>query len=365
MQDIGYSIVGNSPYFIHNNIDTYYKKEKEVFGEIPYTKNNTSDCIICNERHDKLLSSIKEGTRADDGLKYIITPNDIKYIQVSLKKEEASAQLGKVTKIVKGLYNIDDIKNIHHLFTNESFFKKIKSIYQKAKSIISSFISNIYNKFTKINQKYVSEFEKAMGLNESSLNENNVNLINEVLSNPNKATSIVNNELNKIVSICQNKGIPIKYKKNMNFEIKNNSHVFKIIGNFLTLKTILEIILDESQIKTNLNKIVGEMYFGGTKLPLWKVFGYFGKKSYSYMGTLDAFVNKNINENIDIFGIRINDNKNAYTITLYILEDIKENNKYYVELRTGTNSSSKITFIVEGTKKHGPFEINKKLIEIM
>jgi hypothetical protein len=32
-----------------------------------------------------------------------------------------------------------------------------------------------------------------------------------------------------------------------------------------------------------------------------------------------------------------------------MLENIDEENKYYIKFRTGTNSSSKFTFIMEGT----------------
>ena len=51
-----------------------------------------------------------------------------------------------------------------------------------------------------------------------------------------------------------------------------------------------------------------------------------------------------------------------YTITCWVLSELTtDNQKYYTLLRTGTNSGSKLTMIMEGTKLLGPYPINHKL----
>lgn len=371
MQDVGYGIVGTSPHFIHGNIKAYYATEKKVFGDIPNTKDNTADCIVTNSDYKSLLKNIVPGTAPDEGLKYIITPKGQRYIQVSLKKDEAQAQLGKVTKMVKGLYDVEDTSAISKMFTNEGVWSKIKEFGGKIKSMISGLLGKVMKMFGKVNTKHLSDFERLMGVNEStrlsekSATESTTALVNAVLTNPSRATGIVNNQLKKTLAMAESRGIPTKVSFNNNFSIKKQEDVFKMVGNYLTLKTIEDIISDEAKMRSSINRIVTEMYFGGTKLPLWKVFGYFGTKSWHYMGTLEAYMSNRQMPEVDVFGFRVNDAGYAYTITLFMIEDVNEKGKTYVELRTGTNSSSSVTFIVEGTKKLGPFPMDKTLSSII
>jgi hypothetical protein len=69
---------------------------------------------------------------------------------------------------------------------------------------------------------------------------------------------------------------------------------------------------------------------------------------YEYLGVIDKFTIKT-SVDIDLFKVDIKPQKSFYTITVYMLENIDEENKYYIKFRTGTNSSSKFTFIMEGT----------------
>lgn len=55
---------------------------------------------------------------------------------------------------------------------------------------------------------------------------------------------------------------------------------------------------------------------------------------------------------IEVFGVKISPAKKQdyYTITVAMLEKVDNEGKHYVIFRTGTNSSSHFTFILEGTK---------------
>jgi hypothetical protein len=48
-----------------------------------------------------------------------------------------------------------------------------------------------------------------------------------------------------------------------------------------------------------------------------------------------------------------------------LLQEITDTGKFYVKIRTGTNSSSRITFVFEGQAVLGPFDIDEKLSEIV
>ncbi|MFW6377627.1 MAG: hypothetical protein ACOCZ5_03170 [bacterium] len=55
---------------------------------------------------------------------------------------------------------------------------------------------------------------------------------------------------------------------------------------------------------------------------------------------------------VETFGVKISPTKNSYyTITIMMLEKVDSKGKHYVQFRTGTNSSSRFTFIVEGTSE--------------
>lgn len=374
MQDIGYGIVGTKPYFIHNKIKDYYEAEKEVFGKIPYTKNNTSDCIISDVNHDTLLKDILKGATPDSASKYMISAGGYKYIQASLKKDDASAQLGKITSMVKGMYDITDTKNAAKMFTNEgvwdNMWSKVKEFAGKIKSFVSGYVKQVMGKFGKINTKHLTDFERAMGVSEKvsksgkEFSGANQALINSILNNPSKATMLVNIEFTNLQNVAKVVGVPVVGKQVKNLSVKEPGDVFKIVSNYLTLKTAQEIVSDSSKMQKNINRLVTEMFFGGTKLPLWKVFGYFGTKAYHYMGTLEVFEKRELPD-VGCFGVKITSAGSSYTITFYMLEDVVDNGKSYVQLRTGTNSSSQITFIVEGVKKIGPFPLEKSLEEII
>lgn len=373
MQDVGYGIVGTKPYFIHNSINKYYKVEKDTFGEIPYTKANTADCIVSSIPHTQLLKELPKGAQADKSLQYIEMSNGGKYIQVSLKKDDADAQLGKVTKLVKHLYGVDSTasvsKRLSESYLSEGLWDKIKSvgasIWGKLKGMLGKFGSYVLKQFKKVNTKHLSEFERAMGINEGTMNAPTKKMVDHVLKYPEKAVNLVNNEAIKLQHMISNSNIAFNASLAKGFKVTNSGDVFKLIGNYLTIRMIQEIVSDEKKVSENVNRLIGEMFFGGTKMPLWKVFGYFGSNSYHYLGTLEAFVSQKKDPKIETMGVKMSSSGSFYTIYLYLLEEVNDNGKTYIVVRTGTNSSSRVTFIVEGTTKKGPFPHETPLSDIM
>jgi hypothetical protein len=108
------------------------------------------------------------------------------------------------------------------------------------------------------------------------------------------------------------------------------------------------------------------MLFGETQMPVWKVYGKFssGDVAYKYLGTSKSIQKRLTSDEIKVqlIGVSIHPIKTHYVITCYLLSEItKDNKKYYAKIRTGTNSSSNMTYNFEGQSVIGPFTIDTNL----
>jgi hypothetical protein len=324
MQKVGRRIVGNKPYFIHNQIDTYYKIEKQVLGEIPGAKANTADCIISTVSADATLAALKKGeVNPDNKLEYINLAGGVKIIQVSLKKSEKGAQLGKITnflkknlefgddvdKAVKTLTEENDICGIMLLdtgFISEGIWDRIKGIatdlWNKVTSIVKKVMKSFTSKWMKIftsktpPKEYVRDFFIEIGASESEslrmsneINEGSITaptqaVIDTISQNPSMAINAVNKEVKKLEnSIGTNETIALinNYLKPLKkFSIKPSTAVFTLISNYLTVRTLIDMVNNEKSVAETVNRLIAEMLFGGTKLPLWKVYGNYGSGGF-------------------------------------------------------------------------------------
>lgn len=352
---------------IHNKINGYYELEKQIMGEIKGSKANTADCLICNCDFSKLKSNMQKYEVKPNEQGGYITCGDVKFFQVSLKKSKNKAQLGKVTKKLTDLGYVDDG------FINEwkalEWFKKISSsVLNKVSSMVKKITGPVLKRIKKyfntgITKKDLRQLTR--GLTES-INENKIVNLDKIESDKQKQTvvSILNNtntilrRINELVNeISSYNSDSIVIKSKLLNTIKDNNHAntaLKLASNFKTLNTIKNILDDSEGLSESLRSILAEMFFGSTKLPIWKVYGDFGSGiSYSYMGTIERYLTTNMPNNLESIGVRISPDKSGsyYTITILILEDISEKGKNYVKLRTGTNSSSRFSFILEGTSE--------------
>ena len=390
MKEVGKKIVGSKPKFIHSRINDYYKAEKNALGEIRGAKANTADCIISNKDVDDILKAMTKGSiKPDKALQYITLGKDVKIIQVSLKKSSKGAQLGKITTFLKTNLDYGDdtesaVKAITEEFLGEGIWDRVKEfasdVWTKLKDAISSVVNAIKNKYLKIfkgdpNPQHVKDFFSDIGISESmEINEGVINaptqkVIDTISKNPSLAINSVNKQLKKLYTMSSD-SIPIrinflkpvkKFKKG-----SESTETFTLISNYLTARTLLDMVLDSKDITVTVRRLVAEMLFGGTKLPLWKVYGDYGDgHAYTYLGTIDVFVGDKPKANVEVLGIKATPTESHYTITVVMLEDIVDKGKTYVMLRTGTNSSSRISFVFEGTKIIGPFPMNKSLISVL
>jgi len=395
---------GSAKHFIHAGIRDFYTAEKTRGLTRKGSKANTADCVISNVSKSALLAAIADESNAIEGTTdgYVKVGDSIKYWQVSLKKSASGAQMGKVTKSLRGVYDLGistgDATSIlkgekpttneglvYEVLT-EGFLDNIKAFATKSfntiKNKFNSAISSFRNKFLgglqngqSIPPSAVSALLSGYTIKEGTISGKLEAEIDEVAKNPMQAIKNVNgyiDTLNKKVK--SNKyaiGTFKKVKPVKNIKLSNDKHpgsttVLSLIANIATAQLIIDLVSDVSKMKGIISDLTAEMLFGGTKLPVWKVYGAFGKTPYTYLGTADA-VEKRLSENeIDFKMLAVkaepSPKKTYYTITCWVLSELtKDNQKYYTLLRTGTNSSSKLTMIMEGTKLLGPYPVNHKL----
>ena len=84
--------------FVHNQIDTYYKaEEKNPHVQTVGGKANTADCIVVDSSVNSFLKNMETADVTFDSSGLCTLSTGEKFYQVSLKKEEAGAKLGKIT----------------------------------------------------------------------------------------------------------------------------------------------------------------------------------------------------------------------------------------------------------------------------
>jgi len=370
----GSKIISN-PKFIHGRINDYYKAEKNSLGEIKGSKDNTADCIICSHSASQVIDAMNKKTPVEPDHKGgFVRMGNIKFIQVSLKKSKAGAQLGKIANFLGKNFGMTVTPSTatRELGLNEGAWDRIKgiagSIWNKIKKAISSLMApfkmKYFDSFSKgPSDKDVKDLAKIIGIKESlilegSISDTTKSIVESVARDPSAIVNAINNVLRDAIRLSESGdmiyGIWDKLSPVKNITGDKTAEAFALISNYCAAKTIVNMTRDATKIGDVIRRLISEMLFGGTKLPLWKVYGNFNssEKSYEYLGTIDTFMSEKPEINTEVFGFRVSPVKFHYNYKLLFLENVDENKKSYVELRAGTNSSSHLTFNIEGTKIH-------------
>lgn len=407
ISDVANKALGSNLYFVHSKITTYYSIEQKLLGPIKGAKDNTADCIIMNVPASTFLSKLTTEPLDSNGENsYIKLGDDIRFIQVSLKKSDGGAQLGKITKMLtafkfnKGVKsakddlikeNVTKVLGLSDERLDEGFLELFSrtagKLWDKLKNFVNKTLSKFSSKYMSIfksspDKKHIDDLFKGINLSEGFvdrcmdvLNEKEISVSTlkdlEILEN--NRTVIyqrVNQSLRDLeTTIGANEMIyqQIEYIKGVPEWKDAKKDIFTLVSNYLTIKTLQAMVMDSRGLNEILKNLVAEMFFGGTKLPLWKVFGDFGKgKSYQYLGTIDAFISKYPGQlSIEPMGVRVNTLGTYYSISIVMLEKVDDKGKYYILLRTGTNSSSSFTFVFEGTGIKGPYNLEYPIAKIV
>ena len=425
-----------TPSFIHGRITDYYKAEKKWFGEVPGSKDNTSDCILSSLDASTTLAQCNENKPTGDKDENYVTAGKAVMIQCSLKKSKKGAQLGKAMGYIKDLYSDEDDKGVkkgripsnkdaagelskppsledtlammnqsievrvnNQTILYEGLWDKVKAVasgaWKKVKGVLGKFSSKWLKVFKKgVNKKHLNDFLKPFGLKEGQIDgfayllveasrakkgdppkgiedfeTAPQELINAVWANKPTAIKIFKDSVKDLQKMAnKSKGVTYDIKVNTNLDIQIPDDVFKLVSNYLTVRMIQEMVKESDSLSQNVSKIMGETFFGATKLPLWKVYGWYGESTpWGRLGTLETYV-KNRPKSLDVetLGFRIKPKDRYHTITMFLLSGMDDKSmRKYGNFRTGTNSSSSLTFNLEGVKEIGPFPMETTLKDIM
>ena len=348
MKDI---VTIGSPHIIQGKIDDYYKaEEKNPLVQVDGVKNNTADMILCDSSANDLIKAIgAEKVEFDD--KGLCTTNSgIKFYQVSLKKSQDGAQLGKATNLIVQKFGLPDYVDIykqvvgenyhpsHIQYLDEGFGDFIKKSWGKLKDVASS-ISAAFGKFIAGVKKLAGGWLKSM---KSVFKTESRAAINDFSRRfklkPKETTSLIE-------SFDSGKMLLTEAKESINEKLQNASkkdieafvdsinnrsatlgktydqheHLDHIQDGDLNKRTIsadfnvdvaIKLLANETSLRTlnriftnnasNIDALVAdlvniqkEIYFGKTSLPLYKVYGSAeGSHSYEYLGTAADFQSK-------------------------------------------------------------------------
>ena len=407
-------------YFIHGKITDFYSTEISRNITRKGSKAATPDAIIANVPADKLLSSLADTSNHIEGdvSKGVVTlGSNIQYMQVSLKKSIGGAQIGKFTKLIRNTYDLGmsnkeaaealsentDLDIINNLIY-EGIFDKLKNItstiFLKAKSLVNKGLSKIKGFFTKsfsngakIPPKSVNKLISGYSLKEwtqvdsdmlfeGKMTDNTKNIVNTIYKNPKKAYSNLNDKLKATqktinglgelgYSNIKSLGSVSKIPKLKGDKVPGSTVVLTLISNMATLDTLDDLSAKSKSLKSIVANMVTEMLFGATNQPVWKVYGKMssGDKAFSYLGTAKTVEERLSSEdiNVQLIGVDIHPKSSApyYVISSYLLQEISDTGKFYVKIRTGTNSSSRMSFVFEGQSILGPYDLDIELKDIL
>ena len=151
---------------LHNSIEEYYKATPKKYAE--GAKKNTADMVLVTKGTvSSLLNALPDSDMnwTDDG-KITIDGTDIEFIQVSLKKGQDAARIGKLSSLINQIYGQQAMRPSQLIpqekqGTLEDFFEEIqyveeglKDIFGKAVGLIKLGTTNLLkfakNIFTKI-----------------------------------------------------------------------------------------------------------------------------------------------------------------------------------------------------------------------
>ncbi len=415
MNDFAKAVVKFKPNIIHGRIRDYYDAEDENNNvEITGVKDNTADMIISSAPADATISAMKTDKFTFDN-KGIITGEEskIKIVQVSLKKSATGAQIGKAASFLIKKYGLPGYNDYFVDILSESleegfvlnegpldFIKRaadvVKNVWSKVAGSVRKFFSKISSKMKRTNEiekkKVFKKYEKIFSLDskEMALFENviegkehlveekakeslNAKLEKINVREANKLVKDVRDKKTGIVKIfdgkdylVQKSGKPISDFKSQN-EIDIDT-VSKLLSNSYSI-SVVNSILGSTNPKDVIDSVVDmhkEVYFGKTSLPLYKVYGKSSGPSYEYLGTAGDFTKKKkeklSNVQFPVAGLRLNPQNSRYlNIDFFVVSDVSEDEIYYTQFRTGTNTSGKFSFNFEGTKQISSAQFKKFL----
>ena len=373
------------PYVIWNGIGKYYDALKKKEGIVGNIKKNTADCVLIDGALSDLYAALDSNEpiiTSDDGK---LTCNGIDWYQISLKKADGQAKLGKITNLIKGKYEPDqknmDLAKLNDLFNEdinhyiaEGFFGDVGASmkklggetfkkFQTAAANILKFGKKLFNTMSKLGKKYEKDVfkdiekltKRSKYLKEGALNEkaSQVDMMNAVVRDPlinKKYLAVIEKSFNNIDSVG-NEVVDIRVIKNPSVKIDAVSINF-LMSNVISFKLLNNIIED---VKKNgigvINDLNQSMSMGDTKLPVVKVYGNESKADYKII-TVGTITQNNPlfdGKQVKVLKVSVKPFKTYWTVNMWIFAEIDSDgvSKYH-RISFKKSGASYFSYNIEG-----------------
>ena len=376
-----------TPYVIWTGIGKYYDALQSKEGITGNIKRNTSDCVLIDGTPDKLYAALNSTqpivTNDDTGM---LSCDGVSWYQISLKKEEGGAKLGKLTKFMKGKYEPDkknwDLAKIPPELVEEliaeGFFGDIGGAmkklggeafdkFKKAAASILLFGKKLFNKMTKLGKKFeknaYSDIEKltrrskvlkesrSYQLTEKASQADQLRALVEDRIVNQKYLKVIQKELGNITT-DENEFVQIRVKKNPKLEITSDS-VNYLVSNVISFQLINEMIKDVKSNGINvINDLNQSMAMGDTNLPVVKVYGNAGKADFKVItvGSISQTNPMLDDKQVVILKVLVKDFKEYFTCNAWIFAEMDGDgvSKYH-KIAFKKSGSSSFNYNIEGT----------------
>jgi hypothetical protein len=376
------------PYVIWTGIKKYYSELKTKEGIEGSVKENTADCVLINGTEAELYTALN----SDDQIKTdddtgMLSCGKVQWYQISLKKAKDEARLGKLTKLLRGMYDTPanlDAAEVNDLFDEVDYdyeqvlqeglfgdianqmkeiggdaFKKFKAgavAVFKYWLKLKGFISKLAKKYEKDTMKEIERLTKK-SLREQLILEKptSKDMLSAIVDDDTlneKYKKIIDKNYKDIAGIkIEDKYISTNMKKHK-VEIKPTTVNF-LVGNVISMKIIKDVIEDVNKngIKV-INTLNQSMSMGDTNLPVVKVYGTLGSSPEYEVITVGSINQKNPklkNKQIKILKVAVQPYKKYYVINMWIFAELKEDGPHYHQVAFKKSGSTAFNYNIEGT----------------
>ena len=378
-----------NPYVIWTGIRKYYTALKSKEGITGDVKENTADCVLINGTEADLYKALaSDKPIISDDKTGMLSCDGIDWYQISLKKVKGGAKLGKITTLIKGMYDIEDgnltasgLETIYkelqleqnqinlefHQILQEGLFSdglaKFKELgtatlnaFKAAVVKIKKWSGDLFkaaNKLlgqeTKKEDRFMQSITRGMVMERKATASQIMNaIVREDRANKKYVKHC--KDTFKTVKVINSKTIASSIKENSDIVVDKNTIAF-LASNCIAFNILNKITADVNKNGIDvINTLNASMQMGDTKLPVVKVYGSKGGPVVDVLtvGTISQTDPALTNKDTKLCMLSIKPEKKYYVINMYIFAELKNNEPHYHKISFKKHGEGTITFDIEG-----------------
>jgi hypothetical protein len=382
----------SNPYIIWTGIKKYYTALKSKEGITGDVKENTADCVLINGSSADLYTALGGNAPiTSDDKTGMLSCDGVDWYQISLKKVKGGAKLGKITTLIKGIYDIEagnleasGLETIYkeleleqnqiniefHQILQEGFFSDgLAKFKDLGKATLNAFKDAVV-KIKKWSGDLFKNMNKLLG-QETKKEDRFMQSITRGLVMERKATaaqvmnSIVNDkgprgankkyvkhveQTFKTVKVINSKTVASNIQENKNIVVDKNTIAF-LASNCIAFNILNKITADVNKNGIDvINTMNASMQMGDTKLPVVKVYGKKDGVSVDILtvGTISQTDPALTNKDTKLCMLSIKPEKKYYVINMYVFAELKNDEPHYHKISFKKHGESSLTFDIEG-----------------